>query len=50
MAVINFAKYSEAVYRHMQIKSGGICQQKFLNLQKFIFAILKHKILKLPYN
>ena len=26
MTVINFVKYPEAVYRHIQMKSGGICQ------------------------
>ena len=25
MTVISFINYSEAVYRHMQMKSGGIC-------------------------
>ena len=45
---INFVKYSEAIYRDVQMKSGGMSLQKILNLQKFVFAILKHKII--TYN
>ena len=36
MKVNSFVKYSEAVYRHMQMKSGGMSY-----LQKFNFASLK---------